>query len=239
MQDSMRKRNGGNSSALGRSTSRSIVAGSKCPFARPLTVTSGCFLSKRTTGSGFASIPHPMDRPERDSISSDTPAPVRWRWRHPDMRWRTSTPRVPMSRRRAKPPLGTGCRTLPSDTWSTTRPSSPHERSAAAATTTPSCSIHPLTGTRRGAKHGGWSVTYGRCWEDCLRLIDPDQFRILLTGHSPQVDELDAVRFFQQSRSLRGGGSSTRLHIESGRSQLKGRLRPLAGRRFLCSCFSS
>ena len=57
--------------------------------------------------------------------------------------------------------------------------------------------------------------------EDCLRLIAPDPFRILLTGHSPQVDEHDAVRFFMQSSSLRGGGSSTRLHIESGRSQLK------------------
>ena len=57
--------------------------------------------------------------------------------------------------------------------------------------------------------------------EDCLRLIDPMRFRILITGHSPQVDESDAVRFLMQSNSFRDAPSGTGLHIESGRSQLK------------------
>ena len=65
--------------------------------------------------------------------------------------------------------------------------------------------------------------------EDCLRLIDRESFRILLTGHSRQVDENDAERFFQESVRLRGprhradSSIDAGLHIVSGRSQLRDR----------------
>tara|TARA_R110002049_G_scaffold285698_3_gene466891 strand:+ start:45065 stop:45928 length:864 start_codon:yes stop_codon:yes gene_type:complete len=57
--------------------------------------------------------------------------------------------------------------------------------------------------------------------ENCLKLIEPGHFRLLLTGHSPQVDQRDAARFFGEAPLLRGGGLRTGLHIDSGRSQLK------------------
>lgn len=69
----------------------------------------------------------------------------------------------------------------------------------------------------------------GRAWRlerdlwpllnDCLKLISPSQFRLLITGHSPQVSQRDVVDFFHDSTDHLELDQS-RLRIRSGRSQL-------------------
>ena len=62
--------------------------------------------------------------------------------------------------------------------------------------------------------------------ENCFRLIDARSFRILLTGHSPEVDQYDAERFFRGADLLHNLPQShldsplATLHIDSGRSEL-------------------
>jgi 23S rRNA (cytosine1962-C5)-methyltransferase len=56
--------------------------------------------------------------------------------------------------------------------------------------------------------------------ENCMRLLDPTSFRLLITGHSPQVDHSDVTRFLDQSGFLSDSRRASRLLIESGRSQL-------------------
>ena len=60
--------------------------------------------------------------------------------------------------------------------------------------------------------------------EDIWNLKNEDSFRILVTGHSPEVDEEDLTSFFKQKRTP---DRSMRLRIECGRSELE----DLAGRR--------
>ena len=54
---------------------------------------------------------------------------------------------------------------------------------------------------------------------DCLRLIAQSQFRLLITGHSPQVSQRDVVDFFHDS-TKNWQLDKSRLRIQSGRSQL-------------------
>ncbi|MGB7345438.1 MAG: class I SAM-dependent methyltransferase [Pirellulaceae bacterium] len=56
--------------------------------------------------------------------------------------------------------------------------------------------------------------------ENCISLVDPTDFRMLITGHSPDVNSTDVVDFV--GRRLKGFRSSQTdgRRIESGRSQL-------------------
>ncbi len=75
----------------------------------------------------------------------------------------------------------------------------------------------------------------GRAWrlerdlwpllDDCLKLLDPRCFRLLITGHSPEVTEQDVITYLIQSGFL--GRRDAGLLLRSGRSQLQ----DLAGRR--------
>ncbi|QDT04519.1 hypothetical protein K227x_29110 [Rubripirellula lacrimiformis] len=66
----------------------------------------------------------------------------------------------------------------------------------------------------------------GRAWrldrdiwpllDDCLRLVDPKRFRMLISGHSPEVDHSDIVTYLAQSDLI----DTTGLRIDTGRSQL-------------------
>lgn len=56
--------------------------------------------------------------------------------------------------------------------------------------------------------------------EDCLRMLDPAAFRLLITGHSPQVDAEAVTRFLQRSGFLGRAKGAAGLLIESGRSHL-------------------
>ena len=53
--------------------------------------------------------------------------------------------------------------------------------------------------------------------EDCCRLLTKESFRLLVTGHSPQVDSGDVVQFLKESNRL---PTSAGLRFQSGRSQL-------------------
>ena len=59
--------------------------------------------------------------------------------------------------------------------------------------------------------------------ENCLRLLDPNAFRLLITGHSPQVDHRDVTQFLNQSGFLPRGKAASGLLLDSGRSQLEDR----------------
>lgn len=66
----------------------------------------------------------------------------------------------------------------------------------------------------------------GRAWrlerdvwpliENCLRLVDAADFRMLITGHSAEIDQSDVVDFFDQQSAVDRSG----LRIDAGRSQL-------------------
>ena len=55
--------------------------------------------------------------------------------------------------------------------------------------------------------------------DDCLKLVDSENFRLLVTGHSPDVSPADVVGFLSNHRVSRLHGSSHR-QLESGRSQI-------------------
>ncbi len=56
---------------------------------------------------------------------------------------------------------------------------------------------------------------------DCLKLLDKDSFRLLITGHSPEVGQQEILQFLRQNEFLKPFLGSSRLIIESGRSQLR------------------
>lgn len=60
--------------------------------------------------------------------------------------------------------------------------------------------------------------------EDCIRLLDPTSFRLLITGHSPEVDHSDVTRFLDRSEILSRAEGASGLLIESGRSQLRDKI---------------
>lgn len=55
---------------------------------------------------------------------------------------------------------------------------------------------------------------------DCLTLFDRDSFRLLVTGHSPEVGQQEIIQFLRQTEFLKPFRGSSRLIIEAGRSQL-------------------
>ena len=56
--------------------------------------------------------------------------------------------------------------------------------------------------------------------EGCLDLIDPSNFRLLVTGHSPDVSGPDVVEFLKDQIKNHGVENSTGSRFASGRSQL-------------------
>ena len=71
----------------------------------------------------------------------------------------------------------------------------------------------------------------GRAWrlerdlwpliDDCLALLQNDQFRLLITGHSAQVSEADIVRHLWKQDRLILAGRQDKLKLQSGRSGLR------------------
>ncbi|MGI9468894.1 MAG: class I SAM-dependent methyltransferase [Rubripirellula sp.] len=57
--------------------------------------------------------------------------------------------------------------------------------------------------------------------DDCLKLLDRESFRLLVTGHSPEVGQQEILRFLRQTEFLKPFQGSSRLIIEAGRSQLR------------------
>ncbi len=55
----------------------------------------------------------------------------------------------------------------------------------------------------------------------CFQLMDCRRFRLLVTGHSPQVDQSDVVDFLRQSDFIAGAEAASGLLLDSGRSQLE------------------
>ena len=56
---------------------------------------------------------------------------------------------------------------------------------------------------------------------DCLKLLDPQSFRLLVTGHSQEVERAEVERFLRQSAFLRHADTNSGLLLGSGRSQLE------------------
>jgi len=64
--------------------------------------------------------------------------------------------------------------------------------------------------------------------DDCLKLMDPVNFRLLITGHSKQIDRDDVCRFLKDTDFFRQARGRAGLLLTSGRSQLMDRQnRPL------------
>ncbi len=61
--------------------------------------------------------------------------------------------------------------------------------------------------------------------DDCLRLMNPDDFRLLITGHSPQVNQADVCSYLKESEFFARADSGSGLLLTSGRSQLQDRHR--------------
>ncbi len=57
--------------------------------------------------------------------------------------------------------------------------------------------------------------------ENCLEILDPDRFRLLITGHSEEVGATEVCKYLTQSRLIQQADQAGRLRIQSGRSQLE------------------
>lgn len=57
--------------------------------------------------------------------------------------------------------------------------------------------------------------------ENCLELLDPASFRLLITGHSPEVNHEEVVYFLRSTPFLSQITDTSALLVQSGRSQLK------------------
>ena len=57
--------------------------------------------------------------------------------------------------------------------------------------------------------------------QDCLKLLDSRVFRLLVTGHSREVERQEVEDFLHRSDFLRRAETASGLLIESGRSQLE------------------
>ena len=55
--------------------------------------------------------------------------------------------------------------------------------------------------------------------DDCLKLIDPRNFRLLVSGHSPEVDQNDISSYLKASKIF-APNSASALRFDSGRSKL-------------------
>lgn len=71
----------------------------------------------------------------------------------------------------------------------------------------------------------------GRAWrierdlwpllDDCLRLLEPNDFRLLVTGHSAEVGQADVARYLRESGFLPRQERTSGLLLQTGRSQLR------------------
>ncbi|TWU23062.1 23S rRNA m(2)G2445 methyltransferase [Novipirellula galeiformis] len=59
--------------------------------------------------------------------------------------------------------------------------------------------------------------------DDCLELIDPLNFRMLITGHSPQVDASDVLEYLMRSAAIKAAQKNDRLRYKTGRSAIQDR----------------
>ncbi|WP_442510106.1 class I SAM-dependent methyltransferase [Novipirellula sp. SH528] len=57
--------------------------------------------------------------------------------------------------------------------------------------------------------------------DDCLELIDPMNFRMLITGHSPQVDASDVLEYLLRSEVTKVAKQNDRLRFKTGRSAIQ------------------
>lgn len=56
--------------------------------------------------------------------------------------------------------------------------------------------------------------------DDCLQLVEHDSFRLLITGHSPQVGQDQVLGYLQQNRIFHDSIDPMALRHQTGRSQL-------------------
>lgn len=59
--------------------------------------------------------------------------------------------------------------------------------------------------------------------DDCLKLVQPESFRLLITGHSAQIGEQDVLAYLRRTAPLKALFGSSALRSDIGRSQLKDR----------------
>ncbi|MGI9473939.1 MAG: class I SAM-dependent methyltransferase [Rubripirellula sp.] len=57
--------------------------------------------------------------------------------------------------------------------------------------------------------------------QECMKMLEPSSFRLLVTGHSQEVDRAEVEDFLRHSAFLRRAEAASRLLLESGRSQLE------------------
>ncbi|MFG0262645.1 MAG: class I SAM-dependent methyltransferase [Novipirellula sp. JB048] len=57
--------------------------------------------------------------------------------------------------------------------------------------------------------------------DDCFELLEPAGFRILITGHSPQVEAADVIGYLVRDKRLKRADQAGRLRYRSGRSTLR------------------
>lgn len=57
--------------------------------------------------------------------------------------------------------------------------------------------------------------------DQCVELLDPNRFRLLVTGHSPQVGVREVVSYLRDHRRFCQLADPSALRTQSGRSQLK------------------
>lgn len=74
-----------------------------------------------------------------------------------------------------------------------------------------------------GSSGTAWRLArdLGPLLDDCLRLLADESFRLLVTGHSRDVDQADVLQYLKQSAVMRRHLDSSALRTDVGRSQLK------------------
>jgi 23S rRNA (cytosine1962-C5)-methyltransferase len=74
-----------------------------------------------------------------------------------------------------------------------------------------------------GSSGDAWRLVrdLGPLLDDCLRLLANDAFRLVVTGHSRNIDQADVLKLLQRSDLIRRHRDSSALRTEAGRSQLR------------------
>jgi 23S rRNA (cytosine1962-C5)-methyltransferase len=74
-----------------------------------------------------------------------------------------------------------------------------------------------------GSSGAAWRLArdLGPLLDDCLRLLSGESFRLLVTGHSRDLDQADVFQYLQQNALMRRHFDSSALRTDVGRSQLK------------------
>jgi 23S rRNA (cytosine1962-C5)-methyltransferase len=79
----------------------------------------------------------------------------------------------------------------------------------------------PAYGHAMGAKAWRLERDLWPLLENCFRLLDPNSFRLLITGHSPEIDHSGVAQFIERSEILGAQHTESGLLLDSGRSQLE------------------